>query len=106
MATISTMADDFVGSTPAETVRFFVSGKEYVIDLNEERQAQLQDVLTEFGDKMDFSVAKGGAVSEPGVGKMSKAALSCGAKTVRAWAADSRVGESPCMSLECLEVAV
>ena len=106
MATISTMADGFVGSTPTETVRFFVSGKEYVIDLNEECQAQLQDVLAEFEDKRDSSVAKAPAASKPGVGKASKMAPSCDAKTVRAWAADSRVGESPCMSLECLEVAV
>ena len=45
MATISTIADDFDGSTPAETVTFFVSGQKYAIDLNEEHQAQFQDVL-------------------------------------------------------------
>ena len=56
MATISTIADDFDGSTPAETVTFFVSGKKYAIDLNEERQAQLQDVLAEFEDKMESYV--------------------------------------------------
>ncbi|MCT1812512.1 Lsr2 family protein [Micrococcus luteus] len=89
MATISTIADDFDGSTPAETVRFFVSGKEYAIDLNDERRAQLEEVLSEFGDKMDSYVAKARAVSKPGSDKTSKAAPSYNAKAVRAWAADN-----------------
>ena len=89
MATISTIADDFDGSTPAETVRFFVSGKEYAIDLNEEHRGELQKVLAEFEDKMDSYVTKARAVGKARTGKTSKAAASYDAKAVRAWAADN-----------------
>lgn len=89
MATISTIADDFDGSTPAETVTFFVSGKEYAIDLNEERQAQLQEALADFEGKMSSYVAKARSVSRSGAGKTSKAAPSYDAKAVRSWAVDN-----------------
>ncbi|MCK6089906.1 MAG: hypothetical protein DI613_16990 [Kocuria rhizophila] len=62
MATISTIADDFDSLTLADTATFFVSGKQYAIDLNEERQAQLQDVLAEFEGKMGSYVTKARAV--------------------------------------------
>ena len=104
MATISTIADDFDGSTPAETVRFFVSGKEYAIDLNEEHRAQLQEVLAELEEKMDSYVAKARAVSRSGASKMSKAAPSYDAKAVRSWAADNgyEVGDRGRIPLEIL----
>lgn len=87
MATISTIADDFDGSTPAETASFFVSGKEYAIDLNEEHRGQLREVLAEFEEKMASYVAKARAVGRPGGGNKTKAAPSYDAKAVRAWAA-------------------
>lgn len=104
MATISTIADDFDGSTPAETVTFFVSGKEYAIDLNEEHRAQLQEVLADFEGKMDSYVAKARAVSKPGAGKTSQAGPSYDAKAVRAWAADNgyEVGDRGRIPLEIL----
>lgn len=104
MATISTIADDFDGSTPAETVTFFVSGKKYAIDLNEEHQAQLQDVLAEFEDKMESYVTKARAVGKARTGKTSKAASSYTAKAVRAWAADNgyEVGDRGRIPVEIL----
>lgn len=104
MATISTIADDFDGSTPAETVRFFVSGKEYAIDLNEEHRGQLQEVLAEFEDKMAPYVAKARAVSKSGAGKTSKPTPSYDAKAVRAWAADNgyEVGDRGRIPLEII----
>ncbi|MCT1812814.1 Lsr2 family protein [Micrococcus luteus] len=89
MATISTIADDFDGSTPAETVMFLVSGKEYEIDLNEEHQAQLQEALAEFEEKMSSYVTRARAVDRPRAGKMSKAASSYDAKEVRVWASEN-----------------
>lgn len=104
MATILTIADDFDGSTPAETVKFFVSGKEYAIDLNEERQARLQEILAEFENKMNSYVTKARAVSKSRPGKASKAAPSYDAKVVRSWAADNgyEVGDRGRIPLDIL----
>ncbi|MDY6055082.1 Lsr2 family protein [Micrococcus sp.] len=52
MAIIETRADDFDGSTPAETMTFSVAGKEYAIDLNEEHRKELEDVLAEMEEKL------------------------------------------------------
>lgn len=52
MALISTVADDFDGSTPAETVNFSVAGRDYEIDLSEEHQAELAALLAEVQEKL------------------------------------------------------
>ena len=45
MAIISTVADDFDGSTPAEAVRFSVAGRDYEIDLSKEHRAELLSLI-------------------------------------------------------------
>ena len=52
MAIISTVADDFDGSTPAEAVRFSVAGRDYEIDLSKEHRAELDAIMAEFQDRL------------------------------------------------------
>ena len=79
-------------------------GKEYAIDLNEERQARLQEILAEFENKMNSYVTKARAVSKSRPGKASKAAPSYDAKVVRSWAADNgyEVGDRGRIPLDIL----
>lgn len=92
MATISTIADDFDGSTPAETVTFSVSGKGYAIDLNEENREKLQALLSEFEEKMAPYVAKARVTGKP-AGKTSASTSTSdsgyNAKDVRLWAVEN-----------------
>lgn len=90
MATISTIADDFDGSTPAETMTFTVSGKDYAIDLNEEHAQQLQAVISEFEEKMSPYVAKARSLGKSATAKATATrAPSYDAKAVREWAAQN-----------------
>ncbi|MFS0910011.1 Lsr2 family protein [Micrococcus luteus] len=87
MATIATIADDFDGSTPAETMTFTVSGKDYAIDLNEEHAQQLQAVISEFEEKMSPYVAKARPLGKSTTAKATATrAPSYDAKAVREWA--------------------
>lgn len=101
MATITTIADDFDGSTPAETVTFSVSGKDYAIDLNEEHRAELEALLAEVEEKMSVYTAKarplGSASRGRTSGRSSGAKSSSGydAKEVREWAGANGYEVSP-----------
>lgn len=52
MAIIPTVADDFDGSTPAETVSFYVAGRDYEIDLSQEHRVELDAIMAEFQDRL------------------------------------------------------
>lgn len=86
MATISTIADDFDGSTPAETAYFSVAGKDYAIDLNEEHASELSDALA----KVDELMSKYTDAARP-VGKSSTPSRRSpeDTKAVRAWALEN-----------------
>lgn len=98
MAIISTVADDFDGSTPAETVSFSVSGRDYEIDLSEQNRAELDALLAEFEDKMkkftDAARPAGrttSARSSSGGRASSKSSSTSSAEAskVRLWAVDN-----------------
>ena len=89
MATISTLVDDFDGTTPAETVTFSVSGKDYAIDLGEEGREQLQAVISEFEEKMAPYLDKARTLGKSTAGKAGKFAPDYNAKDVRSWATDN-----------------
>lgn len=96
MATISTIADDFDGSTPAETVYFSVAGKDYAIDLNEEHVAELTDALAKVDELMKDYTDKARPMGKSSTGtarrssKSSKSSKSSqDTKAVRAWAQEN-----------------
>lgn len=112
MATISTIADDFDGSTPAETVYFTVSGKEYAIDLNEEHRAELEEVLDAFAEQMrrytDAARPMGKATSPRATSSRSGGAgrkSGTDTKAVRAWAQENgyEVGDRGRIPAEIVE---
>ena len=93
MAIISTVADDFDGSTPAETVRFSVAGRDYEIDLSEEHRAELDAVMAEFQDRLKrFTDVARPAGRTPSTGR-TPARRSSGsgvdASKVRLWAVEN-----------------
>ena len=59
MATISTIADDFDGSTPAETSYFISEGKRYAVDLNEDRRKRLEEILKRHEEELSEYVDAG-----------------------------------------------
>ena len=59
MATISTVADDFDGSTPAETSYFISGGKRYAVDLNEDRTKKLEELLKRHEEELSEYVNAG-----------------------------------------------
>lgn len=111
MATISTIADDFDGSTPAETVYFAVSGKEYAIDLNEEHRAELEEVLDAFAEQMrrytDAARPMGKASAPRASSSRSGGARRSGTdtKAMRAWAQENgyEVGDRGRIPAEIVE---
>ena len=74
MAIISTVADDFDGSTPAEAVRFSVAGRDYEIDLSKEHADELREFLKPY-------MKKGRAVAPP--------SPKVEAAQIRKWAAEN-----------------
>lgn len=95
MAIISTIADDFDGSTPAETVTFTVSGRTYQIDLSEAHRDELESVLADFEDTMKkYTDVARPAPSTTGRASSSRSssrssAGSPDAAKVRLWAVDN-----------------
>ena len=111
MATISTIADDFDGSTPAETVYFAVSGKEYAIDLNEEHRAELEEVLDAFAEQIPRYTDAGRPMGKATSPRTSTRSGSAGRKSgtdtkaVRAWAQENgyEVGDRGRIPAEIIE---
>lgn len=92
MALISTIADDFDGSTPAETVTFSVGGRNYEIDLSEENRAEFDALLAEFEEKMKkFTDVARRADRSSTAGRISGRASSSRSDVakVRLWAVDN-----------------
>lgn len=90
MATISTIADDFDGSTPAETVYFSVAGKDYAIDLNEEHVAELTDALAKVDELMKDYTDKARPMGKSSTGTARRSSKSSqDTKAVRAWAQEN-----------------
>ena len=93
MATISTIADDFDGSTPAETVYFSVAGKDYAIDLNEEHAAELADALAKVDELMKNYTDKARPMGKSSTGTARRSSKSSKPsqdnKAVRAWAQEN-----------------
>lgn len=93
MATISTIADDFDGSTPAETVYFSVAGKEYAIDLNEEHAAELADALAKVDEQMKRYTDAARPMGKSSTGTARRSSKSSKSsqnnKAVRAWAQEN-----------------
>lgn len=90
MATISTIADDFDGSTPAETTYFSVAGKDYAIDLNEEHAAELADALAKVDELMKDYTDKARPMGKSSTGTARRSSKSSqDAKAVRAWAQEN-----------------
>ena len=87
MATVPTVADDFDGSTPAETVRFSVAGRDYEIDLSEEHRAELAAVMVEFQDRLKKFID----VARPAGRTPARRSSSSGVDTskVRLWAVEN-----------------
>lgn len=88
MATISTLADDFDGTTPAETYNFIVGDKEYVIDLNEEHAEELKSLQEQFAEKMAPYVRAGRSIGKANPRRSSSSSNkpSYDASAVREWA--------------------
>lgn len=90
MATISTIADDFDGSTPAETVYFAVAGKDYAIDLNEEHAAELADALAKVDEQMKRYTDAARPMGKSSTGTARRSSKSSqDNKAVRAWAQEN-----------------
>ncbi|UBH25195.1 Lsr2 family protein [Micrococcus porci] len=112
MATITTIADDFDNSTPAETTYFSVNGKEYAIDLNEEHRRELEDVLEEVAERLSkyTAVARPLGKSSAPARKSSKSpssrsGASYDAGAVRSWAEENgyKVADRGRISADVLE---
>lgn len=89
MASITTIADDFDGSTPAETITFYLDGDAYHIDLNEEHAEALQEIRDEYEQALSDYLDK--ARKQSSNARSAKAAPSYDAKTVRLWAAENGI---------------
>lgn len=87
MATISTIADDFDGSTPAKTVTFYADGKSYQIDLNADHESELQDVIDAYHKALAPYLDKARAVSNSNSSKRNQSGPS--PKDVRLWAVEN-----------------
>lgn len=90
MASITTIADDFDGSTPAETITFYLDGTAYQIDLNEEHAEALQEIRDEYEQALSDYLDKARKVVQSNA-RSTKAAPSYDAKEVRLWAAENGV---------------
>lgn len=93
MATVSTIADDFDGTTPAESYSFIVGDKEYMIDLSEENAKEFQSLLDQFEEKMTPYIRAGRALGKANPRRSSSSNKSSGPdpKLVRAWAEEEGI---------------
>ncbi|HVU72652.1 MAG TPA: Lsr2 family protein [Mycobacteriales bacterium] len=85
---IEHLTDDLDGSAAAETIRFSIDGRGYVIDLNKKNAAALRKALDPYRaaarrDSAARSSRRPGSAARPGG--------SVDAKAVRAWAKANRV---------------
>ncbi|MET3895338.1 Lsr2 family protein [Micrococcus sp. UYEF12] len=88
MAIIETRADDFDGSTPAETVTFYVSGKAYMIDLAEANRKELEDILARHEEELSKYIAAGRALGRMSAQSSSRSRPATNRDTakIREWA--------------------
>lgn len=86
MATISTIADDFDGSTPAERRTFAFAGKDYAIDLSDENNEKLEAIFSELGDKLAPYLEKARPLGKPPRASSKPSRSSYDAAAVREWA--------------------
>lgn len=89
MAIIFTVADDFDGSTPAETVRFSVAGRDYEIDLSEQNRAELDAVLADFETAMKKYTDVARSAGRASTPSKASSSSSVDASKVRLWAVDN-----------------
>ena len=84
MAIIETLVDDIDKTSPAETIHFSVSGKDYAIDLNEEHAEELRSLQSQYEEKMKHFIRVARPMGRSGVRKPNKPSYD--AATIRIWA--------------------